>query len=45
VSTLEEFGTTLRRALAGDGPSVIDVPVDYSHNVDLAAHLHDDPFE
>jgi acetolactate synthase I/II/III large subunit len=45
VSTLEEFGTTLRRALAEDGPSVIDVPVDYSHNVDLAAHLHDDPFE
>jgi acetolactate synthase-1/2/3 large subunit len=45
VSTLEEFGTTLRRALGEDGPSVIDVPVDYSHNVDLAAHLHDDPFE
>jgi len=45
VSTLDEFGTTLRHALAEDGPSVIDVPVDYSHNVDLAAHLHDDPFE
>jgi acetolactate synthase I/II/III large subunit len=45
VSTVDEFGTTLRRALTEDGPSVIDVPVDYSHNVDLAAHLHDDPFE
>ena len=45
VQSMEEFGTTLRRALAEDGPSLIDVPVDYSHNVDLAAHLHDDPFE
>ena len=45
VSTMQEFGSTLRRALDEGGPSVIDVPVDYSHNVDLAADLHDDPFE
>lgn len=45
VNTLEEFSATLRRALAEPGPSLIDVPVDYSHNVDLAAHLHDDTFE
>ncbi len=45
VKTLDEFGATLRQALAEDGPSLIDVPVDYSHNVDLAAELHDDPFE
>ena len=45
VKTLDEFGATLRQALAEDGPSLIDVPVDYSRNVDLAAELHDDQFE
>jgi acetolactate synthase I/II/III large subunit len=45
VKTLEEFGTTLRRALDEDGPTLIDVPVDYSRNIDLAADLHDDSFE
>jgi len=45
VNTLDEFAATLRQALAEDGPSLIDVPVNYSHNVDLAAHLHDDLFE
>jgi acetolactate synthase-1/2/3 large subunit len=45
VKTLDEFSTTLRQALAEDGPSVIDVPVDYSHNIDLAAELHEDTFE
>ena len=45
VETLDEFRSTLRQALVEDGPSLIDVPVDYSHNVDLAAHLHDDTFE
>ncbi|MCV7230814.1 acetolactate synthase AlsS [Mycolicibacterium komossense] len=45
VDTLDEFTSTLRQALAEKGPSIIDVPVDYSHNTDLAAHLPDDPFE
>jgi acetolactate synthase I/II/III large subunit len=45
VKTLDEFSATLRQALAEDGPSLIDVPVDYSRNTDLAAHLHDDSFE
>jgi acetolactate synthase I/II/III large subunit len=45
VKTLDEFSATLRQALAEDGPSLIDVPVDYSRNVDLAAHLHEDSFE
>lgn len=45
VKTLGEFSATLRQALAEDGPSLIDVPVDYSRNLDLAAHLHDDAFE
>ncbi len=45
VKTLDEFSNTLHQALAEDGPSLIDVPVDYSRNTDLAAHLHDDTFE
>lgn len=45
VKTLEEFGATVRRALADPGVSLIDVPVDYSHNHELAAELHEDPFE
>jgi len=45
VKTLDEFSATLRQALAEDGPSLIDVPVDYSRNLDLATHLHDDSFE
>ena len=45
VKTMEEFGATLRQALAEDGPSLIDVPVDYSRNIELAADLHDDSFE
>ncbi|OBA70100.1 acetolactate synthase [Mycobacterium sp. 1554424.7] len=45
VNSLDEFGATLRQALAEEGPTLIDVPVDYSRNTDLAAHLHDDPFE
>jgi acetolactate synthase I/II/III large subunit len=45
VSSMDEFTATLRRALTEDGPTLIDVPVDYSRNTDLAAHLHDDAFE
>ncbi|SPM31921.1 acetolactate synthase AlsS [Mycobacterium terramassiliense] len=45
VTTLDEFGATLRQALAEEGPTLIDVPVDYSRNTELAGHLHDDPFE
>lgn len=45
VKTLDEFGAMLRQALAEDGPSLIDVPVDYSRNVYLASELHDDQFE
>ena len=45
VKTLDEFSATLRQALAEDGPSLIDVPVDYSRNVELAEHLHHDSFE
>jgi acetolactate synthase I/II/III large subunit len=45
VKSLDEFNATLRQALSEEGPSLIDVPVDYSRNLDLAADLHDDTFE
>ncbi len=45
VTSMEDFHTVLSRALAEEGPSLIDVVVDYSRNTDLAAHLHDDAFE
>jgi acetolactate synthase-1/2/3 large subunit len=45
VETLQEFATVLKQSLSEDGPSVIDVPVDYSHNTDLGAHLHQDAFQ
>ena len=40
-----EFIETLRQSLAEPGPSIIDVPVDYSHNTDLFAALPEDAFE
>ena len=45
VSTEDEFVATLRHALAEDGPSIVDVPVDYSRNVELGAQLAPDAFE
>ena len=45
VHTIEEFTAVLADALNQDGPTLIDVPVDYSRNIELAAHLHDDVFE
>jgi acetolactate synthase-1/2/3 large subunit len=45
VETLAEFATVLKQSLSEDGPSVIDVPVDYSRNTDLGAHLHEDAFQ
>jgi acetolactate synthase-1/2/3 large subunit len=32
----------MRKALAEDGPSIVDVAVDYSGSVDIGAQLHDD---
>jgi acetolactate synthase I/II/III large subunit len=41
---MTEFVSTLKTALAEPGVSIIDVPVDYSHNVELGRQLHDDAF-
>lgn len=45
VDSLDGFAAALTSALAERGPSVIDVPVDYSRNTALAADLHDGMFE
>jgi acetolactate synthase I/II/III large subunit len=45
VETLPEFAAVLKQSLSEDGPSLIDVPVDYSRNTDLAAHLREGAFE
>jgi acetolactate synthase-1/2/3 large subunit len=45
AETLEEFATVLKQALSEDGPSLIDVSVDYSHNTDLGAQLHEGALE
>lgn len=37
VTSLDDLAPTLRAALAEDGPSVIDVPVDYASNARLLA--------
>jgi acetolactate synthase I/II/III large subunit len=45
AETLEEFAAVLKQALSEDGPSLIDVSVDYSHNTDLGAQLHEGALE
>ena len=44
ANSMAEFVSTLETALAEPGVSIIDVPVDYSHNSDLGQLLHDDAF-
>jgi acetolactate synthase-1/2/3 large subunit len=45
VESLDEFETVLEQTLSEDGPSLIDVPVDYRGNADLGTHLHEGAFE
>ncbi len=40
VRTQQEFLAALDKGLREDGPSIIDVPVDYSHSIDIGAQLH-----
>ena len=44
ANSMTEFVSTLKAALAEPGVSIIDVPVDYSHNEELGQQLHDDAF-
>ncbi|MFF5860636.1 acetolactate synthase AlsS [Streptomyces sp. NPDC012751] len=45
VSGYDEFATELRQALLEPGPTIIDVPVDYSRNTEVGRHLIADAFE
>lgn len=38
----DEFVPTLRRAMDIPGPVLIDIPVDYSHNIELGRAMHED---
>jgi acetolactate synthase-1/2/3 large subunit len=39
AASAEELGPTLRRALEHDGPSLVEVPIDYRENLRLTEHL------
>lgn len=45
VSTEGEFLAALEKGLGEEGPSIIDVPVDYSHSTGIGPQLHPDVFE
>ena len=44
VSNEAELPDVLAAAFAADGPVLVDIPVDYAHNADFAAHLIADDF-
>ena len=39
AETVQELGSVLRRALDHDGPSVVDIPIDYRENLRLTERL------
>jgi acetolactate synthase I/II/III large subunit len=45
ITTMDEFREALQRSLRHTGVTIIDVPVDYSHNTNLFAELHDGVLE
>jgi acetolactate synthase-1/2/3 large subunit len=42
IKSPDEFAPTLRKAMDMTGPVLIDIPVDYSHNVELGKQMHPD---
>ena len=38
---MDEFNHALKQSLSDTGITIIDVPVDYSRNIELSAQLHD----
>ena len=39
----DEFAPTLKKAMDMTAPVLIDIPVDYSHNIELGGeHMHSD---
>lgn len=45
LTSMDEFDSALKRSLTESGVTIIDVPVDYSRNTELFAHLHDGVFD
>jgi len=45
LTSMAEFDSALKRSLTESGVTIIDVPVDYSRNTELFAHLHDGVFD
>jgi acetolactate synthase-1/2/3 large subunit len=41
VSSLDEFADAFKQSLSDPGVTIIDVPVDYTHNAELFAQLHE----
>ena len=41
VNSMDEFNHALKQSLSDTGITIIDVPVDYSRNIELSAQLHD----
>ena len=42
---MDEFDQTLKQSLTETGITIIDAPVDYTHNTELFAQLHDGVLE
>ena len=42
IKSPDEFAPTLRKAMGMAGPVLIDIPVDYSHNLELGEQMHPD---
>jgi acetolactate synthase-1/2/3 large subunit len=42
IKSPDEFAPTLRKAMDMAGPVLIDIPVDYSHNLELGEQMHPD---
>ncbi len=41
VNSADEFVPLLRKAMATPGPVIIEIPVDYSHNIELGQAMHE----
>ena len=41
VNTPDELNAVLDEAFASEGPVVVDIPVDYSHNFELGSQMID----
>jgi acetolactate synthase-1/2/3 large subunit len=45
INNIDEFENAFKQSLTENGVTIIDVPVDYTRNIELFAQLHDGVFE